>query len=489
MGFFRNKQNSAKTINLDNINLQPVEKVQKTVGQILKYNSLVSDLLGIGFAQSDPIENVGSREKLHHGSGARNVYRSLDIVQRIIDDPAEQALRHGFKFKTNFDELGLSRMLSKRLEELQFNEKALDFLINSRLYSKGALFIPILQERLMDFNRSHVTQPLRLNDIEEIEGFNVIQEDFFDYHIQSYDPFAVDFNAIEHLTLQGTPIHPSRCFLTVLSLDPHLQRGISILDRIEVACKGINIAEWTITNLLLRYRALLVKFPAKDMLNYVEDKKSAIRNLINDIKMKFSSKSVSAIPDNFEFEYLQTSFAGLKEATEFLYEYLATVSKQPQSIIKGSAMGQLASAEKDERTYQDYIKSGEQEKKLKPLLQFLIPILLYERNSEIYRTLAVHGIASKEVDVEIEFNSMMSVNPLQDSQRKLLDSQRAGLDIQNTIRDIDEVRAELYPTLETLEESLMSAESLGEAQQDFEGLQNPSDFFELAGLPPMRLSE
>lgn len=483
MGLFSKKQNSKKSMPI----LQPLENVDGAIKNItnIRYNSLVSDLLGIGMSESDPLENIGSREVLHHGSSARQVYRSLDIVQRIIDDPAEQALRHGFKFKTNFDELGLSRMLGKRLEDLQFNEKALDFLINSRLYSSGALFVPILQERFMNYDRSHVTEPLMLNNIERIEGFNIIQEDYFNYHIQSYDPLAVDFNAIEYLHIQGVPIHPTRCFLTILSLDPQRQRGISILDRIVVACKGINIAEWTITNLLLRYRALLVKYPAKDMLNYVQDKKSAIRQLLQDIKMKFSSKSVSSVPDNFEFEYLQTSFAGLKEATTFLYEYLSTVSKQPQSIVKGSAMGQLASAEKDERTYQDYIKASEQEKKLRPLLQFLIPIMLHERNSEIYQVLAQHGIASNQVDVEIEFESMLSVNPLQDAQRKLIDTQRGSIDLQNQLRTSDEVRAENYPTLETLESSLMDASSFEEAQEGFEGLQNPNDFFEFAGLPKM----
>lgn len=482
MGIFTKDKRNSKNV-LEPVSTPP--NVEGAIKQVLKYNSLVSDLLGIGSVTDDPLENIGSREVLHHGQSARGLYRSLDIIQRIIDDPAEQALRHGFKFKTNFDELGLSRMLEKRLEDLQFNEKALDFLINSRLYSRGALFIPILQEQLMNYDRSHVQQPLMLNNIERIEGFNVIQEDFFNYHVQAYDPLAVDFNAIELLTVQGTSIHPTRCFLTILSLDPQRQRGVSILDRINVACKGINIAEWTITNLLLRYRALLVKYPAKDMLNYVEDKKSAIRRMIDDIKMKFSSKSVAATPDNFDFEYLQTSFAGLNEATGFLYEYLATVSKVPQSIIKGSAMGQLASAEKDERTYQDYVKASEQEKKLRPLLQFLIPIMLHERSSEIYQVLAQHGIASNQVDVEIEFESMMSVNPLQDAQRKLIDTQRGAIDLQNQLRTSDEVRAENYPTLEALENSLMDAGSFEEAQEGFEGLQNPNDFFEFAGLPKM----
>ncbi len=88
----------------------------------------------------------------------------------------------------------------------------------------------------------------------------------------------------------------------------------------------------------------------------------------------------------------------------------------PQSIIRGSAMGELASAEKDERSYYDKIKATEQEKKLQPLLQFLIPLILYERQGELYQVLAQNGIASSEVDFEIEFNPMLSVNPLQDSQ-------------------------------------------------------------------------
>lgn len=428
--------------------LEPSLNLNNSVEYIRRVNSIVSDQLGIGMEGQDPTENLTTNEKNYFGTGARHIYRTLDIVQRIIDSPAVDALRQGFKIKTNYDEIGIGDLLLDRLNELDANEKIKQFLIDSRLYSKGALMLPIVREFDMPPDRSHLSSIFRFNNLERVEDFNIIPEDYYYYEVQQYDTLARNFGEIDSLYVQGQFIHPSRYFLFVHSLDFNLQRGISILDRIVVACKGLNVAEWTITNLLLKYRALILKYPSSEVLNTTEEKKAKLKNLIDDIKLRFTSKSVAAVPSNYEFEYLQTTLSGLREATDYLYSYLSSVSKVPQSIIKGSAQGELASAEKDERTYNEIVKTDEQKGKLEKLLRFILPYLLYEKSSDIYNVLEKNGVPPSDVTCDIEFEPLQSVNPLQEAQIKLIDAQRSSIEIDKRISTSEEIRRELHPERE-----------------------------------------
>lgn len=430
--------------------IDPVEKnlFQNAERNLRKINSIVSDQLGIGIAGQDPTENITTLDRQFHGTEARLIYRSLDIVQRIIDSPAKDALKEWFTIETNYPEISLGEMILDRLDELEARNQFLEFLIYSRLYSRGAILFPVIQEAIMMPDRSHLKEPLDLLNIDKVEDINIIHEEFFYYNIQSFDPFARGFGRPLFVNVHGVNLDPTRFFLHINSLDIYRQRGISILDRIVVACKGINIAEWTIQNLLLRYRALLVKYPAAEVNSKSQERKRVMSNLIENIKLKFTSKSVATVPDNFEFEYLQTTFTGLKEATDFLYSFLSSVTRIPQSIIRGSAQGELASAEKDERDYLALVKSEEQNAKLKPLLNFLIPMLVFERKGKIFKTLMQNGINPFDVTFDINFNPLQSPNPLQDAQIKLIDSQRAEIDQRTGVRDSLEIRDEIYPQLE-----------------------------------------
>ena len=458
------------------VTFSPVDSQESAIHRIQKMNSIVSENLGIGIINNDIIEDITVLDRQYHGTEARQWYRGLDYVKRIIDSPAEEALRAGFDVVTNFENYGLSELYEERLKELDFHEKATQWLINSRLYSRGGLLYPVIREHVMHQDRRHLQQPLELRNVEKVLDINLPPEDFFHYHVQQYDPLALGFGDVESLNVSGSNLHPSRYHLWVNSLDIYRQRGISILDQILVACKAINVAEWTISQLIARYRSLLVKYPAKEIAGENKKRKDRLWQLLNDIKTKFTTKSVASVPDNYQFEYLQTTLAGINEGTDFLFEYLSGVSRIPQSIIKGTAKGELASSEKDQRDYYELVQAVEQERKLKPMMEnFLFPMLTFERSGKIWQTIQTYGIPLDELRVSVEFKPMQSINPFQDSQKKLVDSQRASVDIQNGMRNPQEARKELYPDLEDFAPSV-NAEIM--PQDPFSG-----DFFGGLELP------
>lgn len=434
-----------------------------------RINAIVSQQLGIGIDGQDPTNNITSASIHRSGAFARNVYKNLDVVSRIIDSPAEDALRSGFTLKTNFDDLGLPEMIQKRLTELKFTQQAFKYLRDTRLYDRGGLMHPVIKQRVMDSGRLFLTQPIIKWDIERVVKLNVVPDEMFTFTVQNQDPFAVDFDEINRMMVMGKDLSFDRFIHHINGLDLQTMRGVSVLDKIEVACKGLAIAEWTIQNLLLRYRSLLIKYPRAEAAQKTPRKQKALLKLMDAIKLTFSSKSVASMPDNYSFEILETKLTGLKEGTDFLYSHLASVSNVPQSIIKGSAQGELASAEKDQRDYYEYVQSSEQQRKVKPLLDYIIPFLLWESEGEIRKKLNAHGIRPDTVVVDITFNPLQSVNPMQDAQINFIEAQTAQVKIQNRIITSEQAQEMLHPELEKLVQDI-EKDTNQFANMDMEGL-------------------
>ena len=420
----------------------------KAINQVIRTNALLSEQMGIGVSGSDALENLSTKSSNYYGSKARKILKELDIVKRIITSPPKDALRNGFTIKTNHEELNLGELIFERLKTLDHRKKLLRYGILGRLYNRGVLMFPVLQESEMMNNREHLNNKLVLSNIEKIESINIIDEDYFSYQTQISDPLARDFGEIRGMYVNSGELDPSRYNLEVKNLDIYTQQGISVLQGIVRACFGINVAEWTIEQLMLKYKSMYVKYPASEVSSTNIKKKDALRSLINDIKNKFTSKSVTAIPDNYQFEISQVNFTGIKEATEFLYEFLSSTSNVAQSIIKGTAKGELASSEKDQRDYYEYVKSDEQETVVEPALQFLIPMIVHEKKGEIRPLLEQHGIDPASITSDVEFNPLQSVNPLQDSQIKLLDTQAAAIGTDKDMISSQEGREAVFTDIE-----------------------------------------
>lgn len=450
MGLFSSKPKRSNSILVE----PAVSQLESALGDINRINSIYSDALGINTDGGDPTKSIDVTDTPIYGAEARIKYRALDIVQRIIDAPAHDALRQGFSIKTNYDEYNIGAMLMERLESLDYKRVLLKFLIHSRLYSRGALMYPVVQETTMLPNRSHLTGPLRFRNIEKVEKLNVVREELFTYRIQSYDPLAANFEEFEYVNIFGMNIHPSRYWLLVQSLDPVRQRGISTLEKINTACMGLNIAEWTIVQLLLRYRSLIVKYNSEEMTRILasggDDKsgmKAKMAELLNTIKMQFTSKSVAAMPSTYDAQYITTSFDGLKDATDFLYSYMSTVSRVPQNIIRGSAQGELASSEKDQRDYYELVKSEEQNIKLDGALQFIFPFLIYEQEGKIWQLCRQKGINPDDINPQVAFNPLQSVNPMQDAQMQFTQAQTFSLLQHSGMIDQEVLKTEMYSKL------------------------------------------
>jgi len=417
---------------------------------IMRVNSLVSASMGVGKDGSDPLEELQIEERLIQGHQARQIRRSLDIIQRIIDSPVDAGLKGEIKIISNYDEYGIGKLALDRLKELGIRDILRESAIDSRIYTRGSIVLPVLRETGM-YSRDRMKDELQKNNIERIEKINVIPEDFFSFRVQNYDPLARGFREIEAVYVQGELVHPSRFVHVIDDLDIFLLRGTPLLARIYTACKALNIAQWTITQLILRYRALVIKYPEPKAKQNTAKDWMDIKSLVDDIKRKFTSKSVAAVPSSFEFEYLQTQFQGLDQATDFLFEYLSSVSGEPQSIIKGSAQGELASAKEDKRDYYAMVEADVREKKFSKVLRYILELISFEKGTELHETFLKYGIRPGDVKYTIEYEPLSALSPLEESQKNLVDAQTASLEIDKQISSPRQMQQWLHPEREAFE--------------------------------------
>ena len=437
MSLFKRKSNA--------IILKPaLSEFDKAMQTIQKFNSMYSQQMGIGDPNSDPIENMTVIESPVFGTQARQLRRNLDLMQQIIDGPSNDALKNGWEITTNVDHIfDLSSLLNKRSEELKLKEAARQFGINSRMYSKGAFLHPVVCE----YEETPKSEQLSWYNVEKIEALNLAYEEHVTYICQVTDPFSKGYGNIKQAWLLGSPIHPSRYFLHVLSLDPFIQRGISILDRVKRAVFGINIANWTVTEIMRRYGFLIVGFDPKSLMQMTGEQRNNATSVIGNIAKWATSKSVVPVPNGQTFEYVQRNVQDIDKAIGTLKDFLAAVTRIPQRKMFGSAAGELAAADTDERQYHEMLESELHEMTFAPMMQFVYKYMLHERSGVIFKKLWQNNIDPDEVTINIEFNPIASVNPMTEAQINLMKSQTDATDIQAGVISADMARKERFPEM------------------------------------------
>ena len=436
-------------------------------GNEVKLNSLYSDQLGIGREGDDPLEKVGGRERFFHSFHARFLVRSLDMLERIVSAPAQEAVSHGWEYTLEVFEAGkeipiekkqeVLRKVRNRLDDLLIKKKLKKLVRDSRLYTLGALWYPVIRENAasLDANGKKLADPIKCDSVEEIECINVLEPEQFTYVSQTIDPAAKNFGEIEFMFLKGAYIDPSRYLFFVDHFDPYLMRGLSVLDRILTGVKGLNIAQWSVVILLLKYASTFVFYEKGKQLGI---NRAQINDVLTHIKETMTTKSVTSLPDAVKIDQLAVSFSGFKEATEFLYEYLAAVSGVPISILRSGGKGS-SEGDKDTRIYFGRVHLEEQLEKVEPCLQMILDFVKYEqKNKYEIRKYMKEELKLEPTDYSFgaTFNPLVQLNAKEKEELEMLMSQRYSVDV-NQLGALTpaEVRELKYPDKQKIDDAYM----------------------------------
>jgi phage-related protein (TIGR01555 family) len=307
--------------------------------------------------------NYGELESLYEGDG---------ILRRIVDLPAEEMFRAGYRIEGVDD----SSEVSAALDGIDANKKLCDAVRWSRLYG-GALVVALLNDG------GNLLSPLRDEAVKEVEQLRVY--DRWQVAIQQRydDPMDKRYGRpmIYHISPPiGTPyqVHESRCLVFDGQPVPERIReendgwGASFVQQCFSQLVNVNMSHYWANGLMERAQQAVHGIPELSNLLRSPGGEEMVKRRINMVDMARSVNNTVVIDAAETYELKSTSFASIADIIDRLGNALCAVSGIPESLLFGKPQSGLnASGKSDLENW--YAKIGQaQEQTLLPALDVLI---------------------------------------------------------------------------------------------------------------------
>lgn len=355
-------------------------------------------------------------------------YESNGLFAKIIDAPAEETMRTGYDF--TFDDVELKKRIKKRLNELDFDNKAIQAIKWARLYG-GALMVLMIDDG----------QPLdapvdwkNVRGIDEILVYEraIVQPDYTSLYERYGEYFTKHtrskFGEPRYYYVSSIngffTVHESRCIAfkngampqNVMAAEYRFW-GIPEYLRWKRELKDTITTHGNATKLLERSVQAVYKMKDLAQLLATEEGEEAALTRLRLIDMARGFLNTVAIDGEGEDYSFQTfTLSGVKEVVDTTCQMLSAVTEIPQAILFGrSPAGMNATGDADLETYYNFI-GRIRTKMIKGALEKVVDILML--------TDAKKGVIDEIPDFEVEFESLWSLNAKEQNE---VDSQRAQI--------------------------------------------------------------
>lgn len=377
------------------------------------------------------------------------VYEGNGLFAKIIDTPAEEAIKHGFTLKDVSDQ-NVEDFYVEALDELNWEEVAMTAIRWARLFG-GSIAVMLINDggRLED--------PLNWRNIKSIDDIRVyeravVQPDYqsmFSYDPR--DPFLTRGSRLGmpeyyQVTSQygNFTVHDSRCLVFQNGILPENATnslyqlwGIPEYVRIRRALKDAELAHESAPKLLDRSVQAIYKM--KDLaalLSTEQGEDQVLRRLqvIDAARGMLNSLVIDSENEDYDFKTFQ--FSGITDVVSASCNMLSAITSIPQTILFGQGVGGMSST--DDTSMENYYNYVEriQKRMLRSNLRYLLSIIFQA------------GLYTGEVDevpkINVEFNPLWS---LTDSEQATLDQQRAATQLTKA------QTAQVYVSMEAIDPS------------------------------------
>lgn len=394
-------------------------------------------------------------------------YEGNGLFAKIIDTPAEEAIKHGFKLKDISDQK-VEDFYMEALDELDWDETAITCLKWARLFG-GSLAVMLINDgRGLD-------EPLdwrNIRSIDDIRVFDrsVIQPDYTTlFNYDPRDPFSTRGSRLglpeyyQVFSKYGSfTVHDSRCLVFQNGILPENTTnsvyqlwGVPEYIRINKALEDAEIAHHSAPKMLDRSVQPIYKMQNLSETLATEEGESAVLKRLQVIDLArglLNSLVIDAEGEDYDFKTFQ--FSGINDVVSASCNMLSALSNIPQTILFGQAVGGMSSTDDTSmENYYNYIERI-QRRMLKSNLRYLLSIIFQA------------GLATGEVDeipkLKIEFNPLWSLSDLEQAdleqkreQVKLTRAQTAQIYVNMQAVDPSEVRQKLADSEEFDVESML----------------------------------
>lgn len=355
------------------------------------------------------------------------LYEGNGLFSKIIDTPAEEALKHGFDLNLKSDEL--NAFVEDALDDLEWEEKAATAIKWARLYG-GALIV-----MLIDDGRG-LEEPVdweHIRSIDELRVYerSIVQPDYASLYQQDYGGKGVGnrvskFGQPEYYyvsSIYGSfKVHESRCLVFRNGVLPeqtsnatYLFWGMPEYVRIRRALRETVTAHTDSVKLLERsVQAIYSMKGLASLLTTDEGENQVLKRLqlVDTSRGLLNSIAIDSEGEQYDFKTFQ--FSGVKDVIDATCNMLSALTNIPQTILFGrSPAGMNATGDSDFESYYNFVEKI-QRLMLKRNLRTLLDV--------VFRAGIASGDVAEEPDYKLEFNPLWS---LSDTEQATVDQTKA----------------------------------------------------------------
>ena len=355
------------------------------------------------------------------------LYEGNGLFSKIIDTPAEEALKHGFDLNLKSDEV--NAFVEDALDDLEWEEKAATAIKWARLYG-GALIV-----MLIDDGRG-LEEPVdweHISSIDELRVYerSIVQPDSSSLYQQDYGGKGVGnrvskFGQPEYYyvsSIYGSfKVHESRCLVFRNGVLPeqtsnatYLFWGMPEYVRIRRALRETVTAHTDSVKLLERSVQAIYSMKGLASLLTTDDGENQVLKrlqLVDTSRGLLNSIAIDSEGEQYDFKTFQ--FSGVKDVIDATCNMLSALTNIPQTILFGrSPAGMNATGDSDFESYYNFVEKI-QRLMLKRNLRTLLDV--------VFRAGIASGDVAEEPDYKLEFKPLWS---LSDTEQAAVDQTKA----------------------------------------------------------------
>ncbi len=349
------------------------------------------------------------------------LYEGNGLFAKIIDAPAEEALKHGFELKDIKDQ-NITSFYEEALDALDWDETAITALKWARLFGGSIAVMLIDDGRGLD-------EPLDWQNIKSVEDIvvydrSIIRPDYSTMLTYSpEDPFCICGSRLgmpEYYNVfsrYGTfTVHESRCLIFRNGVLPENTAnseyqiwGMPEFYKLQKALSKTELAHGYAVRLLERAHQTIYKIHRLSERVATDEGADIIQRQLELISLTSSILNSIAIDQNDDYVSRNINLTGVKDIIKSAYNHLSAVSSIPQKILgdieeKGHIWSKYESQEK---AWQNYIE-GLQARMLYSNLRYLLAVI-FQAGANLQKIKAVPKI-------KICFQSMRNLSGLEKAQ-------------------------------------------------------------------------
>ncbi len=371
------------------------------------------------FFGQEPISNDMRLVRLYEGNG---------LFAKIIDRPAEEAVKHGLDI--DFGSKEISKLVDRRLDELRYEDCFTTAEKWARLYG-GSIIVMLINDG------GGLEEPLNMKkttSIEEMRVFEraVVEPDYSTLYTYNF------FDSMRGQYAYGEPewyqvysmygyfrVHKSRCLVfrngrlpeqttdskyRYWGIPEHLRMKDPLRECISAHKDGVKLLE----------RSAQAIYKMKGLANMLATdtgENAAIRRLQMIDMARNIINSIAIDNDGEDYDYKQLTLSGVKEVIDSTCNMLSAVTDIPQTILFGrSPAGENSTGDSDFENYYSMVKKI-QSNNMKRNVRTLISLILLQAK--------IDGDINEIPEFEVEFAPLKEMS---DNDKAEAEKQKAETD-------------------------------------------------------------